>query len=96
MSVDDLFDRHAAELTTLLDKHAPRYGDLDWPTSVPVDDLFDRHAAELTTLLDKHAPRCVRKRKEHILTPWFDDECTAFEALSSQTRAKIQEDETSR
>ena len=24
MSVDDLFDRYAAELTTLLDKHAPR------------------------------------------------------------------------
>ena len=53
-------------------------GDLDWTTSVSVDDLFDRYAAELTNLLDKHAPRCVKKRKKHILTLCFDDECNAF------------------
>ena len=58
------------------------YGDLDWTTSVSVDELFDRYAAELTTLLDKHPPHCIKKRKKHILTPWFDDKCTAFMFLN--------------
>ena len=53
-----------------------------------VDDMFDRYAAELTTLIDKHAPRCINKRKKHILTPWFDDECTAFKCSARRLERK--------
>ena len=53
-------------------------GDLNWTDLVSTDDLFSLYDTQLTSLIDKHAPRYVRRRKRHILTPWFDHECRQF------------------
>ena len=51
-------------------------GDLSWTVLISVDPLFDRYSYKMATLLDLHAPRCRKRRKNHLLTPWFDDEFT--------------------
>ena len=55
---------------------------------VTVDELFEYYQQDMTTLLDKHAPRYVRKRKQRILTPWFDKECRTSKRRVRQLERK--------
>ena len=60
---------------TCLNQH---YVMTSWTISASVNKPFDRYLYEMSTLLDFHASPCRKRRKKHMLTPWFDDECTAF------------------
>ena len=65
-------------------------GDFSWTLSASVDELFDRYSYEMSTLLNFHAPRCRKRRKKHLLTPWFDDGCTAFKRSTRRLEKKYQ------
>jgi len=40
-----------------------------------LDEVCDIYHQTLSKLLDKHAPVISRRKRAHVLTPWFDDEC---------------------
>ena len=65
-------------------------GDLSRTLLASVDELFDRYSYEMSTLVDLHATRCRKRRKKHLLTPWFDDECTAFKRSTRRLEKKYQ------